>query len=78
MTTFGQLRQSGSIRLHVFCGDYRCRRSVAIDTECWPDSLRLSDLESLFVCAVCGHCGADVRPDLEKARMVSDAPVHSG
>jgi hypothetical protein len=28
----------------------------------WPDNVRLSDLEERFVCTVCGHCGADVRP----------------
>lgn len=74
--TFGQLRQSGFSRLDVFCGDYRCRHSVAIDIHCWPGSLRLADLQSLFVCTVCGHRGADVRPDLEQSHMVSDAPVH--
>ena len=36
-------------------------------------SLRLSDLERRFVCTVCGHRGADVRPLFEPARMGTDA-----
>lgn len=31
----------------------------------WPDDMRLSDLESCFVCQGCGCRGADVRPDFE-------------
>jgi hypothetical protein len=65
--TLGQMRQSGARRLHVFCGDYKCSHSVVIDTDCWPERLRLSDLEALVVCRVCGHRGADVRPDFQEA-----------
>jgi hypothetical protein len=65
--TLGQMRQSGARRLHVFCGDYKCSHSVVIDADCWPQSLRLSDLEALFVCSVCGHRGAEVRPDYQRA-----------
>jgi len=36
-----------------------------IEADCWPQSLRLSDLAHLFVCPVCGHRGAKVRPDAE-------------
>lgn len=36
---------------------------MVIDADCWPQSLRLSDLAELFVCPVCGHRGAEVRPD---------------
>jgi hypothetical protein len=65
--TLGQMRQSGARRLYVFCGDYKCSHSVVMDADCWPESLRLSDLEALFVCSVCGHRGADVRPDHQGA-----------
>ena len=61
--TLGQMRRSGTRRLHVLCGDHKCAHSVVIDADCWPESLRLSDLEALFVCSACGHRGADVRPD---------------
>ena len=36
-------------------------------------SLRLSDPEERFVCAICGHRRADVRPLFEPARMGTDA-----
>jgi hypothetical protein len=61
--TLGQLRQSGLGRLHVLCGSDNCSHSIEIDADCWPGSLRLSDVKDLFVCSVCGHRGADVRPD---------------
>jgi hypothetical protein len=67
--TLGQMRQSGPSRLQIFCGEHKCEHSVVIDTDCWPESLRLSDLQALFVCTVCGHRGADVRPLFEHAQM---------
>jgi hypothetical protein len=30
-----------------------------------PDDVRLSDMEPLFACQVCGQKGADVRPDFD-------------
>jgi hypothetical protein len=62
--TLGQIRQSGHGLLNVVCGDEKCGHSVVLDADCWPPSLRLADLESLFVCPVCGHRGADVRLNL--------------
>lgn len=74
-TTLGQMRQSGARRLHVFCGDSKCSHSVVMDADCWPESLRLSDLEALFVCRVCGHRGADLRPDYQEAEPRLAAPT---
>ena len=34
-----------------------------IGADQYGDDVRLSDLESKFVCTVCGNKGADVRPD---------------
>lgn len=68
--TLGQMRQFGPGLLHVFCGDDKCAYSVAIDPECWPASLWLSDLESLFVCTVCGHRGAKVRMEFGKMQRL--------
>jgi hypothetical protein len=59
--TLGQMRHCGTDRLQLICGDPHCGRAILIDADCWPESLRLSDLESLFACPVCGHRGADVR-----------------
>jgi hypothetical protein len=63
------MRESGPRRLLVYCGDYKCAHSVMIEAECWPDHVRLSDLEPKFTCQACGHRGADVRPMFEPARM---------
>ena len=71
--TFGEMRASGAVRIIVHCGDYKCGRSVTIYPALWPDNVRLSDLEERFVCTVCGHRGADVRPLFEPAHMGTDA-----
>src|SRR6266436_1530600 len=63
------MRESGPIRLLVYCADYKCAHSVVIDADRWPDHVRLSDLEPKFTCQACGHRGADVRPLFEPARM---------
>jgi hypothetical protein len=39
----------------------------------WDDKLRLSDLDERFVCTVCGHRDANIRPLFEPARMGTDA-----
>jgi len=43
--------------------DYRCSHSIAISSHGWPDDVRLSDIESRFVCQACGKRGADIPPD---------------
>ena len=48
----------------IYCADYRCSHSIAVNADQWPDNLRLSEIEHCFICAVCGKRGADVRPDL--------------
>jgi hypothetical protein len=67
--TLGEMRGSGPRRLLVYCGDYRCAHSIVIDSDRWPDHVRLSDLEPKFICQACGHRGADIRPMFEPARM---------
>jgi hypothetical protein len=51
--------------LLIYC--YHCSHPVAISADQWPDDVRLSSLESLFVCPVCGKKGAEVRPDFQRA-----------
>jgi hypothetical protein len=53
----------------VSCADHKCSHVVAMDTDTWPDSLRLSDIENRFVCQVCGRRGADVRTGFPRAKM---------
>jgi len=62
----GEMQESGPTRVIVYCGDYKCAHSVVISGDRWPDDIRLSDLEALFVCKAGGHRGADVRPLFEK------------
>jgi hypothetical protein len=68
--TFGEMRSSGPTCVVVFCSDYRCAHSTVVDAAQWPDDIRLSDLEPRFVCKVCGHRGADVRPLFEERRAL--------
>jgi hypothetical protein len=49
----------------------QCTHSVATRADQWPDDARLSDLEPHFVCQVCDHRGADVRPDFDWDRQAA-------
>jgi hypothetical protein len=66
--TLGAMRELGASGVIVFCSDSRCAHSVKLSADCWPNHLRLSDIESLFVCEVCGNRGADVQPDFSGFR----------
>jgi len=54
----------------VCCQDNRCGHHVEMDADCWPNDIRLSDIEDRFVCQACGKRGADVRPDLSTGAEV--------
>src|SRR5712672_1353510 len=71
--TLGEMRATGATHLLVRCGDYKCAHSLVVDAGRWPDHVRLSDLEPLFICRDCGLRGADVRPLFEPPRMVTNA-----
>jgi hypothetical protein len=73
--TFAQMRASGVRGLLIYCSDYRCSHWTAISGDRWPDSVRLSDLEPLFVCQVCGERGADVRPDFHWEEVARRAAI---
>ena len=53
----------------VYCADYKCAHLAKIGADGWPDHVRLSDLETRFVCKACGKRGADVRPNFPAAAM---------
>jgi hypothetical protein len=61
--TLGEMRSSGVRDLLVYCADYKCSHGIRMSADRWPDHIRLSDLEPLFVCQACGRRGADIRPD---------------
>ena len=60
---FAEMRVAGVRGVLIYCSDYRCSHSMCLDANRWADDIRLSDIEPRFVCAACGHRGADVRPD---------------
>jgi hypothetical protein len=53
--TFGEMRSSGVGGLLVYCSDFKCSHSTKISGDRWPDHIRLSDIEPLFVCQACGR-----------------------
>lgn len=61
--TLGEMRAMGVRDLLVYCADYRCAHAVRVSADQWPDHIRLSDLEPLFVCQACSRRGVDIRPD---------------
>jgi hypothetical protein len=61
--TFADMRDMGVRGLLIYCSDYKCSHLVTTSGEDWPDDMRLSDLESRFICSACDKRGADVRPD---------------
>jgi hypothetical protein len=69
----GEMQASGLRRLLVYCGDYKCAHHVEINANRWQDHVRLSDLEPLFVCQVCGHRSADVRPLFDREPRLKEA-----
>ncbi len=73
--TFGEMRASGASRIVVHCRGYKCGHSVTMYPALWPDNVRLSDPDERFVCIVCGHHGADVRPLFEPTRW-AQTPCH--
>jgi hypothetical protein len=66
--TFGEMRASGVRDGLIYCRDHRCSHSIEMDADCWPDTLRLHDIEDRFVCQVCGKKGTEVRPNFWPAR----------
>jgi hypothetical protein len=77
--TLGEMRASGVRGLLVYCSDFRCSRSTTISADRWPDPVRLSDLERLFVCKACGIRGADVRPNFDWEKKNPPArDLHTG
>ena len=65
----GDMRADGRPGILVYCADYRCSHSIAISGDGCPDDVRLSDIESRFICQACGKRGADVRPDFNSSRQ---------
>ncbi|MCP3370790.1 hypothetical protein [Bradyrhizobium cajani] len=74
--TFGEMREMGLRGVLIYCADYRCSHHVAVSADCWPDAVRLSDIEGRFTCTACGRRGAEVRPDFRSGRPPIAAMGH--
>jgi hypothetical protein len=61
--TFAEMRAAGVRGVLIYCSDYKCSHWTILSADRWPDDVRLSDIEPLFTCQVCGERGADVRPN---------------
>jgi hypothetical protein len=48
--TFGEMRSSGARGVLVYCSDYKCSHSTAINADQWSNDVRLSDIEPRFTC----------------------------
>jgi hypothetical protein len=58
------IRANGVRDLLIYCSNApHCWHHATINADRWPDDVRLSDLEPLFVCTQCGAIGAEARPD---------------
>jgi hypothetical protein len=60
-------QEGANLLERVSCSGHR--RVIQMSADRWPDHVRLSDIEPLFVCKACGKRGADVRGRFAPARM---------
>jgi hypothetical protein len=73
---FAEMPSSGVRGVLIYCADYRCRHHVAVTADQWSDDLRLSDIESRFVCAACVQDRANSTNQIApQVRAVSHATV---
>jgi hypothetical protein len=43
--TFAEMREKGVRGVLIYCADYTCSHSIAVNADEWPDDMRLSDIE---------------------------------
>jgi len=61
--TLGHMRSQGCRDLLVYCNSGRCNHSTIVNVGHLPDCTPIKSLGDGFVCAQCGHIGADVAPN---------------
>lgn len=71
--TFGELRETGTRDVLIYCRDYRCSHMLTLNADRWPDHVRLPDIELRFVCTVCGQRGGEMRAKTPPPRMGTNA-----
>jgi len=62
--TLGHMRSQGCRAVTFWCcNSDRCNHSTIINVGHLPDDTRIESLGDGFVCAKCGHLGADMVPN---------------
>ena len=61
--TLGNMRAQGCRDLLVYCSSDRCNYTTILNVGHLPDETPIKSLGDGFVCAECGHPGADVVPN---------------
>jgi hypothetical protein len=61
--TLGHMRSQGCRDLLVYCKSGRCNYSTIMNVGHLPDKTPIKSLGDAFVCAKCGHQGADAVPN---------------
>jgi hypothetical protein len=62
------MRSAGVRGLLIYCSDFRCSYWTAISGNRWPDEVRLSDIEPLFVRRGCGQASLRAPPYLVRCK----------
>ena len=61
--TLGHMRSQGCRDLLVYCNSGRCKYSTIMNVGHLRDETPIKSLGDGFVCAKCGHHGADMLPN---------------
>ena len=61
--TLGNMRQNGVRTLAIYCGAMNCHHQGIVDVEQYADNIPVPSFRSRMRCTVCGHRGADARPN---------------
>ena len=61
--TLGHIRGHGCRDLLVYCSSINCNHETKMNADHLPDKTVIRQLGPRMVCTLCGHRGADVRPD---------------
>ena len=61
--TLGHMRSQGCRDLLVYCNSGRCDYSTIMNVGHLPDEIPIKSVGDGFVCAKCGHLGAEVVPN---------------
>jgi hypothetical protein len=61
--TLGNMRRNGVRTLAIYCGAMDCHHQVILQVERYTDDVPVLVFGPRMRCTVCGHLGADARPN---------------